>query len=178
MDELTLKSNALMMRTTHSNDANDQAANLINWQQEFDQLSQGNFVGVINEIDFPHIHTFREQTSHSLRQQCRVENGELWLGFSTNNKSCRINNEQSSFNQFLCRSGSQDFELLTPDDFSIFGLESMLYSLKYGQRTNTAWRPLIWPIKAVMCTGFGMMILQSVSEFFKDIAIIRGVEIK
>ena len=58
------------------------------------------------------------------------------------------------------------------------GLESMLYSLKYGQRTNTAWRPLIWPIKAVMCTGFGMMILQSVSEFFKDIAIIRGVEIK
>ena len=58
------------------------------------------------------------------------------------------------------------------------GLESMLYSLKYGQRTNTAWRPLIWPIKAVMCTGFGMMILQSISEFFKDVAIIRGVEIK
>jgi len=122
MDELTFKSDALMMRTIHSNDANHQAANLINWQQEFDQLSQGQFVGVINEIDFPHLHTFREQTSHSLRQQCRIENGELWLGFSTNNKSCRINNEQSSPHQFLCRSGSQDFELLTPDDFSIFGV--------------------------------------------------------
>jgi len=58
------------------------------------------------------------------------------------------------------------------------GLESMLYSWQYGQRTNTAWRPLIWPIKAVMCTGFIMMILQSISEFFKDVAIIRGVEIK
>ena len=122
MDELTLKSNALMMSTIHSNDANHQAANLINWQQEFDQLSQGHFVGVINELHFPHIHTFREETSHSLRQQCRVENGGLWLGFSANNKSCRINNEQTTANQFLCRPGNQDFELLTPDDFSIYGL--------------------------------------------------------
>jgi TRAP-type mannitol/chloroaromatic compound transport system permease small subunit len=36
----------------------------------------------------------------------------------------------------------------------------------------------MWPIKAVMCVGFVMMILQAISELFKDIAIIRGVEIK
>ncbi|WED22627.1 TRAP transporter small permease subunit [Vibrio sp. JC009] len=58
------------------------------------------------------------------------------------------------------------------------GLESTLYSLEYGQRSRTAWRPLLWPIKAVMCTGFVLMILQAVSQLFKDIAIIRGVEIK
>lgn len=58
------------------------------------------------------------------------------------------------------------------------GFESLLYSLEYGQRTRSAWRPLIWPIKAVMCTGFVLMILQSISEFIKDIATIRGVEIK
>ncbi|WP_427978164.1 TRAP transporter small permease subunit [Agarivorans sp.] len=58
------------------------------------------------------------------------------------------------------------------------GLESLFYSLEYGQRTRSAWRPLIWPIKAVMCTGFILMILQSISEFIKDIATIRGVEIK
>jgi len=58
------------------------------------------------------------------------------------------------------------------------GLESMLYSLEYSQRSRTAWRPLLWPIKAVMCVGFSMMILQAISQFFKDIAVIRGVEIK
>lgn len=58
------------------------------------------------------------------------------------------------------------------------GWESMIYSFEYDQRTRSAWRPLIWPIKAVMCVGFVMMILQSISELFKDIAVIRGVEIK
>ena len=122
MNGLALKSNALMLSTIHSHDANHQAENLRNWEQEFDQIGQGHFLGVINELHFPHIHIFREDTSHSLRQQCRIENGGLWLGFSSNNKSCRINNEQTSSNQFLCRPGDQDFELLTPDDFSIYGL--------------------------------------------------------
>lgn len=58
------------------------------------------------------------------------------------------------------------------------GLESMLYSFEYGQRSRSAWRPLMWPIKAVMCVGFVMMILQAISEFFKDIAVIRGEKIK
>lgn len=58
------------------------------------------------------------------------------------------------------------------------GLESTLYSLEYGQRTRTAWRPLLWPIKALMCAGIFMMILQAISQFIKDIATIRGVELK
>lgn len=106
----------------HANDANHQATNLVNWEQEFDQLSQGRFVGEIKELHFPHIHVFREDTSHSLRQQCRVESDGLWLGFSANEKSCRINHEQTTSDQFLCRPGSRDFELLTPDSFSIYGM--------------------------------------------------------
>lgn len=35
----------------------------------------------------------------------------------------------------------------------------------------------MWPIKVVMCFGILMMILQSIAEFFKDIARIRGVEL-
>ncbi len=58
------------------------------------------------------------------------------------------------------------------------GIESTLYSLEYGQRTRTAWRPYLWPIKSLMCVGFLMMILQSISQLIKDIATIRGVEIK
>jgi len=58
------------------------------------------------------------------------------------------------------------------------GLESTLYSLEYGQRSRTAWRPYLWPIKSLMCVGFMMMILQAISQLIKDIARIRGVKIQ
>lgn len=57
------------------------------------------------------------------------------------------------------------------------GIESTQYSYEYGQRSRTAWQPYLWPIKAVMCIGLGMMLLQAISEFFKDLARIRGEEL-
>lgn len=42
------------------------------------------------------------------------------------------------------------------------------------ERSSTAWRPFIWPIKVVMCVGFVLMILQALAEFFRDIGRIRG----
>ena len=57
------------------------------------------------------------------------------------------------------------------------GIGSTLYSITYNERSATAWRPLMWPIKTVMCFGIFMMILQTLSEFFKDIARIRGHEL-
>lgn len=55
--------------------------------------------------------------------------------------------------------------------------ESTAYSLKYGERSPTAWRPYLWPIKITMCVGFFLMLLQAISELLKDIATIRGVDI-
>ena len=57
------------------------------------------------------------------------------------------------------------------------GLSSTAYAIEYGERSYSAWRPYMWPIKVIMCFGLFMMILQSISEFFKDIARIRGVEL-
>lgn len=57
------------------------------------------------------------------------------------------------------------------------GLESTSYSLQYGERSPTAWRPYIAPIKITMCIGIFMMILQAIAFFFRDIAKIRGEEI-
>ena len=57
------------------------------------------------------------------------------------------------------------------------GLESTAYSLEYGERSATSWRPLLWPIKVTMCIGIILMILQAVSELIKDIARIRGEEL-
>lgn len=42
------------------------------------------------------------------------------------------------------------------------------------ERSPTAWRPYLWPIKLVMCLGFVLMILQSLSFLFRDIATLRG----
>jgi len=55
--------------------------------------------------------------------------------------------------------------------------DSTSYSLQYGERSPTAWRPYIWPIKITMCFGIFMMLLQSISELFKDIATLKGVEL-
>jgi TRAP-type mannitol/chloroaromatic compound transport system permease small subunit len=57
------------------------------------------------------------------------------------------------------------------------GIESMLYSIKYNQHSASMWRPAIWPIKAIMCTGIFMMLLQAISELIKDIATLRGEQL-
>ncbi|MEL6792985.1 MAG: TRAP transporter small permease subunit [Pseudomonadota bacterium] len=57
------------------------------------------------------------------------------------------------------------------------GWESTSYALQYGERSSTAWRPVMWPIKVTMCLSILLMILQALSEFFKDVARIRGVSI-
>ncbi|MCV6825464.1 MULTISPECIES: TRAP transporter small permease subunit [Halocynthiibacter] len=53
-------------------------------------------------------------------------------------------------------------------------IESTAYSLEYGERSPTAWRPYIWPIKITMCVGIFLMLLQAISELFKDIATLKG----
>jgi TRAP-type mannitol/chloroaromatic compound transport system permease small subunit len=57
------------------------------------------------------------------------------------------------------------------------GYDSTEYAFKYGERSATAWRPYMWPIKVIMCTGILLMLLQSTCELIKDIAKIRGVKL-
>ncbi|MCU0975382.1 MAG: TRAP transporter small permease subunit [Steroidobacteraceae bacterium] len=57
------------------------------------------------------------------------------------------------------------------------GFASTAYSLEHGQRNYSAWAPLMWPIKAIMTVGFGLMILQAISIFFKDLAKFMGRDI-
>ncbi len=56
-------------------------------------------------------------------------------------------------------------------------VDSTSNSLQYGERNPTAWRPYLWPIKVIMTIGFFLMLLQAISELFKDIAKIREVEL-
>lgn len=57
------------------------------------------------------------------------------------------------------------------------GFESTQYAFEYKERSPSAWRPYMWPIKTIMCAGIALMLLQAVSELIKDIFRIRGEEL-
>ena len=51
---------------------------------------------------------------------------------------------------------------------------SLIYTLDTNQRLFTAWAPYVWPIKSIMLFGILLMLLQSISTFFKDLAKVIG----
>lgn len=54
------------------------------------------------------------------------------------------------------------------------GIDSTIYSFQYGgERSSSAWRPYIWPIKVTICVGITLMLLQAFSELAKDILFLR-----
>jgi TRAP-type mannitol/chloroaromatic compound transport system permease small subunit len=54
------------------------------------------------------------------------------------------------------------------------GLSATDYAIVYQQRNYSSWSPLLWPIKVVMTIGIFLMLLQTISIFFKDVAEARG----
>ncbi len=108
--------------TVVANDATEQAHNLRDWQQEYDQLSGGAFWGRIDEYRFTHVRVFQEYTNQSLIQQCNVWPEAIWLGFSVNDQSCKMNGVDVNSRQLMLRPGDQQFELVTPENYQIFGI--------------------------------------------------------
>ena len=45
------------------------------------------------------------------------------------------------------------------------------------ERSSAAWRPVIWPVKAIMIVGLFLMLMQALSELIKDIARATGRDI-
>jgi AraC family ethanolamine operon transcriptional activator len=104
-------------------DADQHAHNLTNWQQQYDQVSAGDFYGQLTEIQFDGLQLFQEHTSQALRQSCNTWNHSLWLGIPVDHKSrSKINGLTIEQNHIMCRPGNREFELVTPNDFDIYGL--------------------------------------------------------
>lgn len=57
------------------------------------------------------------------------------------------------------------------------GIDSTLYAIKYKELSPSLWRPVMWPIKTIMCIGIFLMLLQAISELIKDIAKLRRMPI-
>jgi len=56
-------------------------------------------------------------------------------------------------------------------------ISSLIYTIETNQKLFTAWAPYVWPIKTIMLIGILLMLLQSISMFFKDIAKVTEREI-
>ena len=68
-----------------------------------------------------------------------------------------------------------DFLLSLVGTFFTEGIAAAGDKLGFLERSPTAWRPWLWPIKVVLCLGVLLMILQSLAEFFRDVGRLRGV---
>ncbi|WP_372424522.1 TRAP transporter small permease subunit [Salinarimonas chemoclinalis] len=57
------------------------------------------------------------------------------------------------------------------------GIESTIYSFSFGgERSSSAWRPYMWPIKVTICIGVTLMLLQALSELAKDVLFLATGE--
>jgi hypothetical protein len=59
----------------------------------------------------------------------------------------------------------------------IGSISSTRYAIEYDQRKFSQWNPSMIPIKIIMVFGISLMLLQSISTFFKDLAKSRGIEL-
>jgi AraC family ethanolamine operon transcriptional activator len=106
-----------------SEDPNAHANNLRGWSQLYDQLSVGSFSGEISGAYFRSIHLFRESTNLGLRQSCLVRSNGWWFGIpAAECGSFRIDARRIDKGALAIRRGHQQFELITPPSFKIFGL--------------------------------------------------------
>jgi TRAP-type mannitol/chloroaromatic compound transport system permease small subunit len=64
------------------------------------------------------------------------------------------------------------------EPFSFFsGLLTGVEEIGHMERSSSAWRPYLWPIKVVMIFGIFLMLLQCISELLKDVLRLKGEEI-
>ncbi len=56
----------------------------------------------------------------------------------------------------------------------LFGVVTGSEEVGRLERSSSTWRPYMWPIKLVMIVGFFLMLLQCISELFKDVLRLKG----
>jgi len=54
------------------------------------------------------------------------------------------------------------------------GFDAAGEKLGHLERSSTAWRPHLWPVKSLLCLGIFLMLLQCLAELFRDLGRIKG----
>ncbi|MBR9830115.1 MAG: helix-turn-helix domain-containing protein [Oceanospirillales bacterium] len=105
-----------------SDDINEQAINLTDWDQEYDQYSAGQFYGRIDECHLGGIQIVNEFTNQALHQQCRVWPDSFWVGIPLSREVCRIDGQAVGADDVMWRHGGTTFELGSPADCNILSI--------------------------------------------------------
>lgn len=107
-----------------TDDVYQHACNITAWQQLYDQLKPGQFTGQLDECWLEGVQFFKEYTSSALRQSCMVWPNAVWLGIppDTETTDGYIGSQAISPQTIAIREGGKEFELNTPDDYTIMGL--------------------------------------------------------
>lgn len=104
-------------------DVYEHACTITAWQQLYDQLHPGQFHGELTEILLDDIQVFREYTSLALRQSCMVWPNAFWFGIPpVSGDPGVIGSQTIGGTEIATRPGGQEFELNTPDDYTILGV--------------------------------------------------------
>ncbi|MFC3108801.1 helix-turn-helix domain-containing protein [Undibacterium arcticum] len=121
-----LRNGAHQIRTVEAHDADDHARNLTAWEQSYDQITPGQFHGMLAELQMPQMQVFLEQTSQAVRQSCCVWPDAFWFGLQGHADSGRvngrINGRLGDAGAIMVRPGNCEFELVTPVDYAIYGI--------------------------------------------------------
>lgn len=111
------------LRLTVAHDADEQAANLSAWNQRYDQIAPGRFLGAINELWLDEIQFYLEKTSHALRQSCVVWPDSFWFGLPRcESAEGSIDGNCLRDNAIAIKPGNEEFELITPASYDIMGI--------------------------------------------------------
>ncbi|QCP47721.1 helix-turn-helix domain-containing protein [Trinickia violacea] len=121
------------VRVCTAHDADEQARNLVDWRQTYDQLMPGPFTGTLTELPLDRMQVFCETTSHTLRQTCEVPADAYWFGIpgaghsaagasAARDSTARIDANPITPDALAVRPGGIEFELVTPEQFAIYGV--------------------------------------------------------
>lgn len=112
-----------LRRVTRSRDADEQAHNLSQWDQRYDQLSPGSFEGSVTELWLPRTQVFVETANRALRQTCAAWPRSVWFGIPAARDGMMSMGGKPLSSRAVCiRDGGAEFDLLTAPDFNLFGI--------------------------------------------------------
>ena len=121
--KLTPKVEVDNVHQRQTTDVYEHALTITAWQQIYDQLHPGKFHGEFTEILLDDIQVFREYTGLALRQSCLVWPNSFWFGIpATRGEQGCIGSQCLGSAEIATRPGGTEFELSTPDDYTILGV--------------------------------------------------------
>ncbi len=111
-----------MSRIT-SSDIDDQAANLKQWKQLYEQMTPGRFVGSLHEVSYSGVQIFRETTSEAVHESGAPWKGSRAVGVPMRLEGAALFRGQVVDTETLVTLGGDDeLDFYTPRGFDILGL--------------------------------------------------------